>query len=36
MQARYKGNINCTAEDTKTIESYIASIKTPDKKNQAA
>lgn len=36
LQARYKGNINCTAEDTKTIESYIASIKTPDKKNQAA
>lgn len=36
LQARYKGNINCTAEDTKTIESYIASIKIPDKKNQAA
>lgn len=31
-----KLTINCTAEDTKTIESYIASIKTPDKKNQAA
>lgn len=36
IQARYKGNINCTAEDTKKIENYIASIKTPDKKNQAA
>lgn len=37
LQARYKGNINCTAEDTKTIESYIASIKALGKqKNQAA
>lgn len=31
LQARYKGNINCTPEDTKTIESYIAAIQASKK-----
>ena len=31
IQARYKGNKNCTPEDTKTIESYIAAIQASKK-----